>query len=250
MGLKNRKLLYSSNGRPSVLNSNQANFSRFGVASSNKSHVDDYGSMASPTASRTETPWPGLTCARSATRKSAHLPTTWSRKSEEGPFLNMSDFINRRLQSGEMGVKGGRSGGHRRKLDQQDLDELTDMVITPKVGYPKRGCGQGLGLYGGTRLPDPVGRACGAGQHSHHARRHVYNPRLRGSDEPGGWCFPVRGARRWCSVGSTSGPGEQSGDGGDEGEHEDRSAGRYGFECGEQGVWPPVQHCFLPLALP
>ncbi len=25
---------------------------------------------------------------------------------EEGPFLNMSDFINRRLQSGEMGVKG------------------------------------------------------------------------------------------------------------------------------------------------
>ena len=25
---------------------------------------------------------------------------------KRGPFLNMSDFVNRRLQSGEMGVKG------------------------------------------------------------------------------------------------------------------------------------------------
>ena len=94
-----------------MLNSNQANFSRFGVASSNKSHVDDYSSIGiTNAASRTETPWPGLTCARSATRKSAHLPTTWSRKSKKrSPFLNMSDFINRRLQSGEMGVKGAQA---------------------------------------------------------------------------------------------------------------------------------------------
>ena len=45
LGLKKRKILYSRSGRPSVLNNSQTSFSRFGVASSDKSHVDDYGSI-------------------------------------------------------------------------------------------------------------------------------------------------------------------------------------------------------------
>ncbi len=45
LGLKKRRILYSRSGRPSVLNNSQTSFSRFGVASSDKSHVDDYGSI-------------------------------------------------------------------------------------------------------------------------------------------------------------------------------------------------------------
>ena len=54
LGLKKRKILYSRNGRPSVLGNSQTAFSRFGVASNDKSHVDDYGSIGGdPGASRT-----------------------------------------------------------------------------------------------------------------------------------------------------------------------------------------------------
>lgn len=113
MGLKNRKLLYSSNGRPSVLSGNQANFSRFGVASSNKSHVDDYGSIGITNGipDGEAMAWSDLRTL-SDTQIRALADNMVKEVKKRGPFLNMSDFINRRLQSGEMGVKGGASGGH------------------------------------------------------------------------------------------------------------------------------------------
>ena len=144
MGLKNRKLLYSSNGRPSVLNSNQANFSRFGVASSNKSHVDDYGSIGITNGipDGDAMAWSDLRTL-SDTQIRALADNMVKEVKKRGPFLNMSDFINRRLQSGEMGVKGALQAAIDESSINRTFDELTDMVITPKVGYPNADAAKG-----------------------------------------------------------------------------------------------------------
>ncbi|MFQ9833387.1 MAG: hypothetical protein ACLRZQ_01495 [Akkermansia muciniphila] len=36
------------------------------------------------------------------------------------------------------------------------FDELSDMVIAPKGGYPNQDAARGIGVYGRPRLPDPV----------------------------------------------------------------------------------------------
>ena len=144
MGLKNRKLLYSSNGRPSVLSGNQANFSRFGVASSNKSHVDDYGSIGITNGipDGDAMAWSDLRTL-SDTQIRALADNMVKEVKKRGPFLNMSDFINRRLQSGEMGVKGALQAAIDESSINRTFDELTDMVITPKVGYPNADAAKG-----------------------------------------------------------------------------------------------------------
>ena len=144
MGLKNRKLLYSSNGRPSVLSGNQANFSRFGVASSNKSHVDDYGSIGITNGipDGEAMAWSDLRTL-SDTQIRALADNMVKEVKKRGPFLNMSDFINRRLQSGEMGVKGALQAAIDESSINSTFDELTDMVITPKAGYPNADAAKG-----------------------------------------------------------------------------------------------------------
>ena len=57
---------------------------------------------------------------------------------KRGPFLNMSDFVNRRLQSGEMGVKGALQAAIDESSINSTFDELSDMVIAPKGGYRTR----------------------------------------------------------------------------------------------------------------
>ena len=62
---------------------------------------------------------------------------------KRGPFLNMSDFVNRRLQSGEMGVKGALQAAIDESSINSTFDELSDMVIAPKGGYPNQDAARG-----------------------------------------------------------------------------------------------------------
>lgn len=87
-----------------MLNNSQTSFSRFGVASSDKSHVDDYGSIGVTQGipDGEAMAWSDLrTLSDTQIRSLARNMVKEVKK--RGPFLNMSDFVNRRLQSGEMG---------------------------------------------------------------------------------------------------------------------------------------------------
>lgn len=144
LGLKKRKILYSRNGRPSVLNNSQTSFSRFGVASSDKSHVDDYGSIGVTQGipDGEAMAWSDLrTLSDTQIRSLARNMVKEVKK--RGPFLNMSDFVNRRLQSGEMGVKGALQAAIDESSINSTFDELSDMVIAPKGGYPNQDAARG-----------------------------------------------------------------------------------------------------------
>lgn len=144
LGLKKRKILYSRSGRPSVLNNSQTSFSRFGVASSDKSHVDDYGSIGVTQGipDGEAMAWSDLrTLSDTQIRSLARNMVKEVKK--RGPFLNMSDFVNRRLQSGEMGVKGALQAAIDESSINSTFDELSDMVIAPKGGYPNQDAARG-----------------------------------------------------------------------------------------------------------
>ena len=144
LGLKKRKILYSRSGRPSVLNNSQTSFSRFGVASSDKSHVDDYGSIGVTQGipDGEAMAWSDLrTLSDTQIRSLARNMVKEVKK--RGPFLNMSDFVNRRLQSGEMGVKGALQAAIDESSINSTFDELSDMVIAPRGGYPNQDAARG-----------------------------------------------------------------------------------------------------------
>ena len=144
LGLKKRKILYSRSGRPSVLNNSQTSFSRFGVASNDKSHVDDYGSIGVTQGipDGEAMAWSDLrTLSDTQIRSLARNMVKEVKK--RGPFLNMSDFVNRRLQSGEMGVKGALQAAIDESSINSTFDELSDMVIAPKGGYPNQDAARG-----------------------------------------------------------------------------------------------------------
>ena len=144
LGLKKRKLLYSRSGMPSVLSNSQTAFSRFGVASSDKSHVDDYGSVGVTQGipDGEAMAWSDLRTLSDSQIKSLAQNMVKEVK-KRGPFLNMSDFVNRRLQSGEMGVKGALQAAIDESSINSTFDELSDMVITPKGGYPNQDAAKG-----------------------------------------------------------------------------------------------------------
>lgn len=144
MGLKKRKLLYSRSGKPTVLNNSQASFSRFGIASNDKSHVDDYGSIGVTQGmpDGDAMAWSDLRTLSDSQIKSLAQNMVKEVK-KRGPFLNMADFINRRLQSGDMGVKGALQAAIDESSINSTFDELSDMVITPKSGYPNQDAAKG-----------------------------------------------------------------------------------------------------------
>lgn len=109
------------------------------MASSNKSHVDDYGSIGITNGipDGEAMAWSDLRTL-SDTQIRALADNMVKEVKKRGPFLNMSDFINRRLQSGEMGVKGALQAAIDESSINSTFDELTDMVITPKAGYRTR----------------------------------------------------------------------------------------------------------------
>lgn len=145
LGLKKRKLAYMNNGKPTVLNSgNTVNFSRMGIASSNQSHVDDYGSIGitNGVSDGDAQAWTDLrTLSDSQISELAQNMVKEVKK--RGPFLNMADFINRRLQNGEMGVKGALQAAIDESSINSTFNELSDMIINPKVGYPHPAAAQG-----------------------------------------------------------------------------------------------------------
>lgn len=163
----------------------------------------------------------------------------------------MSDFVNRRLQSGEMGVKGALQAAIDESSINSTFDELSDMVIAPgRGGYPEPGRGQGSVRAAAPWLPDPVGRAGGAGQHPDDADD-TFTVRATGSDQPRRGGAVARVVRSGGAEGDQlRGSGEQPGNSCPEGQHEERRAGGYGAERREQGVWQKVQYRLLPLAVP
>ena len=64
---------------------------------------------------------------------------------KRGPFLNMSDFVNRRLQSGEMGVKGALQAAIDESSINSTFDELSDHGHHAQGRVPEPGRGQGVG---------------------------------------------------------------------------------------------------------
>ena len=144
LGLKKRKMLYSRDGKPSVLDNSQTSFSRFGVASSDKSHVDDYGSVGVTQGipDGEAMAWSDLRTLSDSQIKSLAQNMVKEVK-KRGPFLNMSDFVNRRLQSGEMGVKGALQAAIDESSINSTFDELSDMVIAPKGSYPNQDAAKG-----------------------------------------------------------------------------------------------------------
>ncbi len=146
LGLKKRKMLYTTaNGRPAVLDdSGQVHFARFGVAGNDKSHVDSLGSIG-VTHGITDgdaQAWSDLRTISDAQITSLAESIVKEVK-KRGPFLNMSDFVNRRLQSGEMGVKGALQAAIDDSGINSTFDELAEMNITPGAGYPHRAAAQG-----------------------------------------------------------------------------------------------------------
>ena len=252
LGLKKRKILYSRNGRPSVLGNSQTAFSRFGVASSDKSHVDDYGSIGVTQGipDGEAMAWSDLrTLSDSQIRSLARNMVKEVRK--RGPFLNMSDFVNRRLQSGEMGVKGALQAAIDESSINSTFDELSDMVIAPRGGYPNQDAARGSVYTAapGYLIQSDVLAVLG---NILTTRDDTFTVRAYGelTNREG-----VVLSRAWCEAvvqrgDQLRGSGEQPGNSCPEGQHEERRAGGYGAERREQGVWQKVQYRLLPLAVP
>ena len=114
------------------------------MASSDKSHVDDYGSIGVTQGipDGEAMAWSDLrTLSDTQIRSLAQNMVKEVKK--RGPFLNMSDFVNRRLQSGEMGVKGALQAAIDESSINSTFDELSDMVIAPRGGYPNQDAARG-----------------------------------------------------------------------------------------------------------
>ena len=163
----------------------------------------------------------------------------------------MSDFVNRRLQSGEMGVKGALQAAIDESSINSTFDELSDMVIAPKGGYPNQDAARGSVYTAapGYLIQSDVLAVLG---NILTTRDDTFTVRAYGelANREGGGAV-ARVVRSGGAEGDQlRGSGEQPGNSGPAGQHEERRAGGYGAERREQGVWKKVQHRFLPLAVP
>ena len=139
-GLRDRQLLFnsSSNGiTPLSQDKNTAYFSRFGVASSDQSHVDDYGSIGI-TNGLTD----GVAQAWSDLRKldertlDSLTENLVAEVKKRGPFLNMAEFVNRRLASGDLGLKGAIQAAIDNTGINSVFDQVQSSVLNPSAPYP------------------------------------------------------------------------------------------------------------------
>ena len=222
-----------------------------GVAS-DKSHVDDYGSIGVTQGipDGEAMAWSDLrTLSDTQIRSLARNMVKEVKK--RGPFLNMSDFVNRRLQSGEMGVKGALQAAIDESSINSTFDELSDMVIAPKGGYPNQDAARGSvytaapGYLIQSDVLAVLGNILTTRDDTFTVRAYGELANREGVVLSRAWCEAVvqRGINYVDPVDSpkTSGPA---------GQHEERRAGGYRPERREQGVWKKVQHRFLPLAVP
>ncbi|WP_345783032.1 hypothetical protein, partial [Akkermansia sp. N21169] len=139
-GLRDRQLLFNSstNGvSPMNQDKNTAYFSRFGVASSDQSHVDDYGSVGI-TNGLTD----GVAQAWSDLRKidentlDRFTENLVAEVKKRGPFLNMAEFVNRRLASGDLGLKGAIQTAIDNTCINSVFDQVQSSVLNPSAPYP------------------------------------------------------------------------------------------------------------------
>ncbi|WPX41121.1 hypothetical protein QET93_003260 [Akkermansia sp. N21116] len=139
-GLKDRQLLFNSstNGvTPMNQDKNTAYFSRFGVASSDQSHVDDYGSVGI-TNGLTD----GVAQVWSDLRKidentlDRFTENLVAEVKKRGPFLNMAEFVNRRLASGDLGLKGAIQAAIDNTGINSVFDQVQSSVLNPSAPYP------------------------------------------------------------------------------------------------------------------
>ena len=134
-GLAKRKLVANKNEQLVVVepgkNDNQVLFSRFMLSTSDRS-VDGLGGYSmmqgSPAFRETEmtSAWGEVRMLESESiRKLAEEMVKQVRK--RGPFLSMSDFVNRRLQEGEHGLKGALQAA----IDATDINRDFNEVVVP-----------------------------------------------------------------------------------------------------------------------
>ncbi|MEG1740018.1 MAG: hypothetical protein RR250_01730 [Akkermansia sp.] len=146
-GLKNRSILYMDvNGTPQILQSdkNTTYFSRGAIASNNMSHVDDLGTAGVnnglPVGENTA--WSDLRKVKDNQIDQLAKEMVIQVK-KRGPFLNMSEFVNRRLSTGEMGIKGALQSAIDKSGINSVFEQMKDKYITPTVEYPNQAAAVG-----------------------------------------------------------------------------------------------------------
>ncbi len=139
-GLKDRQLFANSstNGISQLSqDKNTAYFSRFGVATNEQSHVDDYGSIGitNGLTDGVAQAWSDLRKVNDSTLDNftENLVTEVKKR---GPFLNMAEFINRRLASGDLGLKGAIQSAIDTTGLNSVFDQVQSSILNPDVNYP------------------------------------------------------------------------------------------------------------------
>ncbi|MEG1740015.1 MAG: hypothetical protein RR250_01715 [Akkermansia sp.] len=139
--LKDRQILYND---PSVgitalpQDKGTTYFSRFAIPMSKSSHVDDYGAtgVTSGIPAQDEAmEWSDLRKIDDKTMDKLAKELVKQTK-QRGPFLNLSEYINRRLSDDDMGLKGALQ----QAIDDSGINdvfnkELKEAIITPKAPY-------------------------------------------------------------------------------------------------------------------
>jgi hypothetical protein len=145
-GLKNRSILaMNEEGQISALtsSSNKARFSRYGIASGTTSHVDDMGEIGITKGIQNGdfNSWSDLRELDDTALE--NLATEMVKQvKKRGPFLNMADFINRRLTSGDYGLKGALQAAIDDSGANSDFN-ISGSVISPSVKYPNQKAAEG-----------------------------------------------------------------------------------------------------------
>ena len=145
-GLKKRQILYMDEGVPTVLpsNDNETNFSRQAITTNKTSHVDDMGALGvSHGVSHGDmTAWTDLRkIDQQGMKKLAESMIKEVKK--RGPFLNMAEFVNRRLQQGENGVKGALQAAIHASGLNSVFDQIGEKIISPNFNYPHKAAAEG-----------------------------------------------------------------------------------------------------------
>ncbi|MEG1740017.1 MAG: hypothetical protein RR250_01725 [Akkermansia sp.] len=146
-GLKDRRMMYmDQNGTPKELtkDKNTTFFSRFSIASANQSHVDDMGSTGVmngyPIGEFMS--WTDLRKIDDDTIDKISKEIV-SQVKQRGPFLNLSEFINRRLVDGDLGIKGALQTAIDKSGANSVFDGMKQQYIDPKAEYPNKEAAKG-----------------------------------------------------------------------------------------------------------
>ncbi len=145
-GLKDRRMLYMNGGAPKELTAadDTTYFSRFAIASNEGSHIDDLGTIGFTNGlpDGEATAWSDLSkitseqMDRLAEKMEAEVK-------KRGPFLNMAEFVNRRLEAGDNGIKGALQAA----IDNSGINDvfyqMSEQMLKPQFSYPNSKAAEG-----------------------------------------------------------------------------------------------------------